>query len=172
MSISFGIASADDFGAMIKRDRRDNDGVFDPKFMKDQKHKEKMKYCSGENIFPWRSDYSNFIYAYVGDQIVGILKFKIGGPDSCMNSGYCNWIDFVSVDEDFKRQGIAKTMFTMLFKHLNDIGETHMLASGYSTQGFNMRYMLREMAAFAEIDFKDEDFIGFPEYPKKKRSES
>ena len=131
--IKFDIKFQEEFHRLVKSDWN-TDGVFDPEFMN-----KKMKYCSRESIFGggWGTPNRHFIYAYDGDKIVGVLKIKLKGEDSYSAPGFCNWIDYITVDSDYKGQGVATSLIKMMFEYLKEKGETHMLASGYSTFGFH-----------------------------------
>jgi len=163
--ICYDIKFEEDFHRTVKTDWNTN-GIFDPEFMN-----KKMKYCSKDTIFGhgWGQPNRHFIYAYEGTKIVGVLKIKIKGEDSCGNPGFCNWVDYITVDPDYKNKGIATTLIKMMFEYLKEKGETHMLASGYSTFGFHfLRNKLNTLAKEYSINFKDEDTIGFPDRDQEK----
>lgn len=155
--IQFDVKFEDDFKDLIKNTYSSN-GIFKPDFMKN-----KMKYCSPDTIYGGRHESNrHFIYAYEGKKIVGILKIKIGGVDSCYNKGWCNWIDFITVDPEYKGKGIATTLLKNMFEYLKEKGEKHMLASGYSTDGYTyLRLKIRKMADEYQIAYKDKDQIEF-----------
>jgi len=102
-----------------------------------------------------------FFCLYVNGEIVGIVKYKVGGCYSFMYPEYNNWISYVSINPKHQSKGYSKLLLDELFKFTQE-RNLSILSSGYTKKGYNrIRPYMRKLAEKYNIDFKDSDRIEF-----------
>lgn len=139
------------------------DKIFKKNIMfKHEQIKKDLKY--GGALFDSRDDKHTIVVAHDNGVVAGVIKIKVGGCESYKANGFCNWVDFLSVSDNYQNQGISKKLFDIAFKWLHDNGHDHILASGYSSKGFFFaKDNFRKTAEKYNLRWKDEDKIGFPD---------
>lgn len=124
--------------------------------------KNEFKY--GDPLF--ESGYNDHIYFLAIDynKLIGVLKFKIGGQDSCSNPGFKNWICFIEVHKNYRNQGIGKKLREMLFKHCAD-NNLNILSSGFTLLGhkYNLKGYI-ELAKKYKIEYAYKEGVGHPNF--------
>jgi hypothetical protein len=130
--------------------------------MKLNKMKDSFKY--GNGIFDsTMNDYIYFI-AMDNDEVVGILKFKIGGQDALDVSEFKNWICFIDIAYGYRNKKIAGMLCDLLFSYCQQ-HELNVLASGFTLLGH--KYIMKKMVKSAiknNVEFAYKDFVDFPNW--------
>ena len=67
--------------------------------------------------------------------IIGIVKLKIGGEDSCNYPGWNNWVCYISVDKNWYGYGIGRYLVDNMLQYAQ-VEDLKILMSGYSARGW------------------------------------
>lgn len=125
--------------------------------------KEDFKY--GDCIFDgYTMNKHIYFLAMDNDILVGVLKFKVGGSDSCSNPGFKNWICFIETRKSYRNKGISNTLKKMLFEYCQQ-NDMNILSSGFTLLGhkYNMRGYI-ELAKKYNVEYCYQDCVRFPNF--------
>jgi len=116
---------------------------------------EKIKYFNPG--YEQESGGAKFYYfcAFHKDTLVGVAKLKTGGTASLSNTGWENWIGYVSVRENWFGHGIGKQILRNLFNFCAE-RNLKVLMSGYSVRGwFHLRQAAHDISTELGVEICD-----------------
>lgn len=124
----------------------------------------KADFKYGNVIFDTGYDDHVYFLAMYNDRLVGILKFKVGGMDSCFNPGFCNWVCFIEVHKDYRNKGIGKELRKRLFKYCAENG-LNVLSSGFTLLGhmYNLKGYI-ELAKKYGVEYSYKEGVDHPNF--------
>ena len=116
--------------------------------------KDRINYFQIENSY-WRNDF--YIIKFINDKIVGILDYVIcvDGPTF---QGHYHFLSYVSVDEEFQNQGIAKELLQYWIQNCYNSNKGLCGCSGFTESGYKF---LKPILERLPIQIEMEDKISF-----------
>jgi len=133
-------------------------------YMEDFKDaKKRIKYFDFQQDTYFNDQYSLYFCALEDNKLIGAARVKIGGKDSCINPGWCNWLTFIAVDPEYQSQGHATKLIDMIMCYCasNDID---LLISEYTEEGASkIHKVMHRYAHKYQTTVKDSDnnyFLG------------